>query len=161
MSCFPDWVADSPGFILPFSEKIYYDGKRQENLRRKEPILTAENTRTCGAEKEAQAAAYLAKRGVQILCRNFRCRQGEIDLIGQDGEYLVFIEVKYRGSDKYADPLSAVGIAKQRKICKVADYYRCVKQIPTDTPVRYDVVGIGKEETAWIVNAFPHRFGRG
>ena len=120
--------------------------------------MTGENTRACGARKEAQAAEYLTAHGVKILCKNFRCRQGEIDLIGQDGDCLVFFEVKYRSGDRYADPLSAVGIMKQRKICRVADYYRLVERVPSDTQIRYDVIGIRREETAWIKNAFPHRY---
>lgn len=118
----------------------------------------AENTRKCGTEKEGLVAEYLAVRGVKILCRNFRCRQGEIDLIGRDGEYLVFFEVKYRGGDRFDDPLSAVGAAKQRRICRVADYYRLVKSIASGTPIRYDVVGITRDDVIWIKNAFPHRY---
>lgn len=54
------------------------------------------NNRTLGSEWEEKAAAYLEARGMKILERNFRCSQGEIDLIGVQGEYLVFVEVKYR-----------------------------------------------------------------
>ncbi len=52
------------------------------------------NKREIGAAYEEAAAVFLEKKGVRILERNFRCRQGEIDLIGRDGEYLVFFEVK-------------------------------------------------------------------
>ena len=48
------------------------------------------NKREIGAAYEEAAAVFLEKKGVRILERNFRCRQGEIDLIGRDGEYLVF-----------------------------------------------------------------------
>ena len=56
------------------------------------------NNRRTGSEYEARAAEYLTANGYRILERNFRCRQGEIDLIAQDGSYLVFVEVKYRSS---------------------------------------------------------------
>lgn len=115
------------------------------------------NKRECGQEKERQAERYLEGHGVRVLCRNFRCRQGEIDLIGADGEYLVFIEVKYRSSNLLEDPFAAVGITKQRRICRTADYYRLVRGIPADAPVRYDVVGICGETIKWMKNAFPHR----
>ncbi|MGN1147820.1 MAG: YraN family protein [Lachnospiraceae bacterium] len=123
--------------------------------------MTDKNTRRTGTEKEAQAALYLTERGFRIKEQNFRCRQGEIDIIGFDGEYLVFVEVKYRGSIAFDNPLAAVGTAKQRKICRVADYYRYRKGIPAEIPVRYDVVGILQEETVWIKNAFPHIYTRG
>ena len=54
------------------------------------------NKRKTGAVYEERAAAYLIQHGFQILEKNFYCRQGEIDLIGIHGEYLVFVEVKYR-----------------------------------------------------------------
>lgn len=122
--------------------------------------MIKKNNRQLGKEKEDFAADYLMNRGFRIMERNFRCRQGEIDLIGYDGEFLVFVEVKYRSSQNFADPLSAVNIAKMVQICKVADYYRYLKQIKPSVPIRYDVVGILKNETAWVKNAFPHTYKR-
>lgn len=57
------------------------------------------NRRAIGTEYETLACEYLTRHGYQILCRNFRCRQGEIDIIARDRDYLVFIEVKYRRDD--------------------------------------------------------------
>ena len=71
------------------------------------------NTRKQGAQKEEQVCACLLSRGIRICERNFRCRQGEIDIIGYDGEYLVFFEVKYRSSDRKGSAAEAVGYAKQ------------------------------------------------
>lgn len=117
------------------------------------------NKRTIGALAEERAAVFLQARGMQILARNYRCRQGEIDLIARDGRYLVFVEVKYCSSARCADPLSAVNRAKQRKICRVADYFRFTQKVPDDVPVRYDVIGILGKKTAWIPDAFPHQPG--
>ena len=50
---------------------------------------------------------YLESQGMKILERNFRCRTGEIDLIARDGTCLVFVEVKYRTTDRYGSPLEA------------------------------------------------------
>ena len=116
------------------------------------------NTRKVGKDKEALAAAYLEKQGVTIQDRSYRCRSGEIDLIGRDHEYLVFFEVKYRRSADMGHPEEAVGVSKQRQICRVADYYRCVKHIPLKTAVRYDVVAIEGEQIRWVKNAFPHHY---
>ena len=79
-----------------------------------------ENRRIRGQQKEELAAAWLERQGYEILEHNYRCRQGEIDLIARDGRYLVFIEVKYRNSAKCGDPLEAVDRRKQAKILYTA-----------------------------------------
>lgn len=112
------------------------------------------NNREKGAQKEEQVCAYLLSRGVKIKERNFRCRQGEIDIIGYDGGCLVFFEVKYRSSRSVGSAAEAVGYTKQRKICRVADYYRMIHHCGEDTPLRFDVVAIDGENIQWIKNAF-------
>ena len=112
------------------------------------------NTRKQGAQKEEQVCAYLLSRGVRIKEQNFRCRQGEIDLIGYDGEYLVFFEVKYRSSKSKGSAAEAVGYAKQKRICRVADYYRVLHHCMENTPIRFDVVAIDGDKETWLKNAF-------
>lgn len=112
------------------------------------------NKREKGAQKEEQVCAYLLSGGVKIKERNFRCKQGEIDIIGYDGEYLVFFEVKYRSGRSMGSAAEAVGLTKQRKICRVADYYRMIHRLSEDTPLRFDVVAIDGENLRWIKNAF-------
>ncbi len=114
------------------------------------------NKRSVGTHKEKMAEEFLLSRGVRIVERNYRNRQGEIDLIGIDGEYLVFFEVKYRKNNSKGYPEDAVSFYKQRNICKVADYYRLVKQVRGDRCIRYDVIAIEGEEIRWIKNAFWH-----
>ncbi len=114
------------------------------------------NTREKGAQKEQQVCAYLLSEGVEILERNFRAGQGEIDVIGRDGSYLVFFEVKYRAGAGRGSAAEAVGSAKQRKICQVADYYRLRHQCSEDTPIRFDVVAIDGERLRWIKNAYDY-----
>lgn len=135
------------------------DKREEQNGRNSQPVQRNANKRMVGMCAEERAAVFLRARGMQILARNYRCRQGEIDLIARDGRYLVFVEVKYRSSSRCADPLSAVNRAKQRKICRVADYFRFTQKVPDDVPVRYDVIGILGEKTAWIPDAFPHQPG--
>lgn len=106
---------------------------------------------------EEAAARYLEERGMRILERNYRNRYGEIDIIGRMDGYLVFVEVKYRATERNGSPQEAVGAAKQRRICAVADYYRSMYGIRLSEPVRYDVVAIRGEELCWYRNAFPHR----
>ncbi len=112
------------------------------------------NKRQKGAQKERQVCAYLLSEGVEILERNFRSKQGEIDVIGRDGDYLVFFEVKYRSSRNKGSAAEAVGYAKQERICRVADYYRVRQGCLEDTPIRFDVVALDGEKLTWIRNAF-------
>ena len=117
------------------------------------------NTRQTGNVYEQMAADYLEKQGMRILERNFRRgRNGEIDIIGRDGKYLVFVEVKYRSGDEKGHAAEAVTTAKQRTICRVTDYYRYLHHYGEDTWVRYDVVAIQGEALHWIPNAFPHHY---
>lgn len=114
------------------------------------------NKRSVGSEYERLAAEYLKRQGVTILCRNYRSRRGEIDLIGRDGEYLVFFEVKERLGPGSGYAAEAVTRTKQRTISAVAEYYLLKNGYGTDTPVRYDVIAIDRDRTEWIRNAFEH-----
>lgn len=71
------------------------------------------NKRQTGSHYEETAAAFLTSKGYRVLERNFRCRQGEIDLICRHGRYLVFAEVKYRSGLSMGSPAEAVDARKQ------------------------------------------------
>ena len=114
------------------------------------------NTRKVGADKEQDAVVFLLENGMEILEQNFRCRQGEIDIIGRHEGYLVFVEVKYRKTTAFGTAMEAVTPAKQRRICRVADYYRYRHRYEANTAVRYDVVAVQDGEFQWVKNAFPH-----
>ena len=123
--------------------------------------MPRENLRKTGSRMEEAAAAYLAERGVTILERNFRSRTAEIDIVGKQDGTLLFIEVKARAENqKSGTAQEAVGTAKQKRICRCADYYMHSKGIdPYRTGIRFDVVAItmreDKEpEIRWIKNAF-------
>lgn len=112
------------------------------------------NTRAIGKDKEEIACDYLKQNGIKIKECNFRCRQGEIDIIGYDGQYLIFFEIKYRKTTSKGSASEAVNIKKQHKICRVADYYRMIHHCPDNTPIRFDVVAIDGSEIKWYKNAF-------
>ena len=103
-------------------------------------------------EMKNDVVTYLKEKGMKIVETNFRSRQGEIDLIGIHQGYLVFVEVKFRQSAEKGYALEAVDIRKQRRICRVADYYRYIHKIKANVSVRYDVVGIQGEEIQWVQN---------
>ena len=82
------------------------------------------NKRKVGAFYEEIAADYLVSQGVMILERNYRNWLGEIDLIGMTADgWLIFVEVKYRSSERSGSPLAAVNGRKQLVISKVAVEY--------------------------------------
>lgn len=112
------------------------------------------NKRKVGAYYETLAAAYLCRQGYKILERNFQCRTGEIDIIAGDGEYLCFIEVKFRSSGGCGLALEAVTPGKQKKITGVAQYYMKRHGYPADTLCRFDVVAVSNDEIMLVKNAF-------
>ena len=112
------------------------------------------NNRKTGSEKELIAATYLKNNNIEVICMNFRTRQGEIDIIGKDGEYFVFVEVKYRKNTNFGYPEEAVTPKKQQTIRKVALNFMVKHKIPLDSPVRFDVVSILGTEITHIRNAF-------
>lgn len=112
------------------------------------------NRRQIGGQYEKIAAAYLEQQGYEILERNFRCRIGEIDLIGRDGNCIVFVEVKYRSSLKKGYPAEAVTKSKQRIIYRVAAWYMKSHDFSENTCCRFDVVSVCGQEITLIKNAF-------
>lgn len=117
------------------------------------------NKRKVGGYYEQLAANFLEKQGYRILEQNYRNRMGEIDLIGYDGGYLVFVEVKYRGSGRKGNALEAVDFRKRRRISGAALFYRMQKGISEETPCRFDVVGIEREKISLVKNAFDFCYG--
>lgn len=114
------------------------------------------NRRSTGKRYEEHAAEYLENYGFLLLEQNFRCRQGEIDLVGLHEDCLVFVEVKYRRDAGSGLPEEAVGSRKQSKICIVSDYYRMLHGELAKKQVRYDVVAVCGNEITWYQNAFPY-----
>ena len=76
-----------------------------------------------GAWGEDRAARYLRLRGYRVFERNFRCRQGEIDIIGRKGSFIVFVEVKLRKNTDHGEAREFVTYAKQRRVICAAEYW--------------------------------------
>ena len=112
------------------------------------------NRRKTGTAYEEIAANYLRKQGIRILDMNYLISEGEIDIIGEDKENIIFIEVKYRKTASYGEPWEAVSIPKQRKICKVARQYCYSRRIKKQ--IRFDIISICGEEILWFQNAFEY-----
>lgn len=114
------------------------------------------NNRKTGAEYEQKAVRYLETLGYQVIERNFRCKSGEIDVIAKDGEYLVFIEVKYRSDAGMGEPLEAVDLKKQQKISRAASYYCFSRGISQQQPCRFDAVAFMHGTWTVVQNAFDY-----
>lgn len=112
-----------------------------------------------GREGEELAARFLEGRGVTILARNFRTEGSELDLVGLDGETLVFVEVKRRRSSRCGSPGEAVVLAKRRRIVLGARRW-LAKQREKGRQVRFDVVTLegGSSSIDWIQGAFDATF---
>lgn len=114
----------------------------------------AENKRQTGTYYELKAEEYLMQRGYKILASNYRIRSGEIDIIARKGEYICFIEVKYRTTSDFGNPLEAVDFRKQQQIRKVASVYLMKNKLTEWTPCRFDVIAFEGEKLTHIENAF-------
>jgi putative endonuclease len=94
-----------------------------------------------GPKGETHALELLQRRGHQLLERNFRCPQGELDLVTWHRGTLVFVEVRARALDPERSPAESITPAKQRRIIRAAKWYRAKRagQGPPP-PCRFDVV---------------------
>jgi len=107
-----------------------------------------------GQAAEDIAAAWLQRRGLRLLTRNFRCKAGEIDLILRDGASLVFAEVRYRSSAAFGGAAASITAKKRQRIVTAARYYLMDKP---DQPCRFDVVLLDKlapDAVEWLQDAF-------
>ena len=108
-----------------------------------------------GRRGEEQAENFLKKAGLKIIARNVRVGYDELDLIGRQGETLIFVEVKTRASEDFGRAASAVNRAKRKKLSRAA--IRFLKNHKLRPPyIRFDVVEVvgEKPEIRHIQNAF-------
>ena len=109
-----------------------------------------------GKQGEEAAARFLEELGYRIVCRNYTCRIGEIDLIAEKPELLVFCEVKSRRSLAYGAPQEAVHTRKTLKIRRVAEWYllqsRRLSPLPDRLDIRFDVIEVRRTETGFDLN---------
>ena len=98
-------------------------------------------TNELGAHGERIAAAYLIDAGLRVLDRNWRCRDGELDIVARDGDALVFCEVKTRRGIGYGQAVEAVGRAKQRRLRTLAQRWLAAHDEHAPE-LRFDVVGV-------------------
>ena len=111
-----------------------------------------------GNAGEALAVKFLKNANHLICFQNYKKLSGEIDLITQDGETLVFVEVKYRKNLDYGYPREAVNRSKQKRIAKTALWYLKEKRLD-DVNVRFDVIEIYYlADGEQVINHFENAF---
>lgn len=101
---------------------------------------------------ESKAASYLKKHGIKILCRNYSCKLGEIDIVAYDKGVTAFVEVKQRKTDAFGRPMDFVTKQKQERIKRAAKSY--VQKYKPDGIYRFDVIEVLGDEINYIKNAF-------
>lgn len=111
-----------------------------------------------GNTGEEIALTHLIENGYRLVQRNFTCKAGEIDLIVQKDDSLVFVEVRSRSGTEYGEPSETVNRKKQDKIRKTAKYYLYCNPHLEHYYCRFDVISIvwqnGKTKIEWIPDAF-------
>ncbi len=110
-----------------------------------------------GSLGEEKAAEYLLEKGHKIVSRNFQIRSGEIDIISEDGEYLVFTEVKTRSRYYSSRPADSVDIKKIMKIRKTAEYFYSFKT-SSDKQPRFDIIEIVEQNGYFKINHIENAF---
>ncbi len=116
------------------------------------------NSRKQGEQAEQQALGYLQKKGLKLIEQNFHSRYGEIDLIMQQGEYVVFVEVRQRSNISHGGGLESISPKKQQRIILTAQSYLQKNNKLYRHPCRFDAIAIDtierQEKIQWIQDAF-------
>ena len=114
-----------------------------------------------GAFGEAAAAEYLRKKRYEILGMNYRCREGELDIIARQAKTVVFAEVKLRKNSAFAQAREFVTPAKQRRVIAAAEDW--LQRHPTDLQPRFDVLEVyapeGTQTAEPVVRHWENAFG--
>lgn len=104
-----------------------------------------------GKKGEDIAVEFLEKQNYNILDRNFICRQGEIDVIALDRNYVVFVEIKSRTSTEFGLPSEAVTKTKLKHMVKSAEYYLFVRNLG-NANIRFDVIEVYVKDGKYFIN---------
>jgi len=106
-----------------------------------------------GRRGEKISVEFLRKQGYKIMDMNYRCPQGEIDIVAKDKDILCFVEVKTRRTEKYGLPAEAVDWHKQKKLARIALTYLKEKNI-SQQDLRFDVISVYPDRIEIIKDAF-------
>ena len=110
-----------------------------------------------GMQAQQLAESHLTDNGYRILERNYRIRTGEVDIIARHGNYVVFVEVKFRRSVDFGYPRESVGVVKQQRIIRTAMHYIAARNID-DMDFRFDVIEVLAQGDAVQINHIENAF---
>lgn len=115
---------------------------------------TGATTLQRGGQAEALASRFLQKKGLKLCERNYRCKTGEIDLIMELGDQIVFVEVRMRRNPSFGTAAETVDRRKQQRLIRTAQHY--LQRYRFDNrPCRFDIIAIdGDQQIEWLQNAF-------
>jgi putative endonuclease len=121
--------------------------------------MKPETSRDKGQRAEQLACRYLQAQGLRLAQCNYRCRLGEIDLVMEDCESLVFVEVRCRRNGRFGSAVDSITPAKQARLIAAAQHYLQQTEGAQNKPCRFDVVGITPEQEGindiiWLQDAF-------
>ena len=122
------------------------------------PVADKPTSVQIGKAAESLASDYLQQHGLKLISRNYRAPCGELDLIMQDHDHMVFVEVRFRRHTRYGSGADSVTASKQDKLIKTALYYLQQHPRQAKQAVRFDVVSLsavdGRSNIESIKDAF-------
>jgi putative endonuclease len=105
-----------------------------------------------GNQGENRALKFLRSKGLKLRERNYRWKHGEIDLIMQDGNAIVFVEVRFRRNQSFGGAGASINAAKQHRLLLTAERY--LQSLGQEYMARMDVITLDGDQINWIQNAF-------
>lgn len=111
-----------------------------------------------GREAEDRAAHLLERHGARILCRNFRRRTGELDLVAEHEHTLLIVEVRLRSHAGYGGAAASVDTRKQRRIVRTTQQLLQARPALARLPARFDVISVDARIEPWTLEWIRHAF---
>lgn len=147
------------------AHKLYKGRKRTARVKNAKRILAlaaaapaVSNSQLIGKQAESIACQYLQNQGLVLLQQNLQCKTGEIDLIMQHNNTLIFLEVRQRNNSQYGGSAASISNSKKQRLCKAALYFlpyiACIYFNDIIPPARFDVIAIDSDRIQWIQQAF-------
>jgi putative endonuclease len=115
--------------------------------------------RNLGRQWEDKAAEFLQRQGLTIIARGYRCRLGELDIVGSDDDRLIVVEVRARGRTDKGSATETVDRHKQQRIILATRHFLMQHPVWHSRPIRFDVIAIDEADSArpsmtWLKHAF-------
>lgn len=124
--------------------------------RLKQLLDKTKSSQSRGKEAESIALEFLQQHGMQLITHNYRCRNGEIDLIMEQSDTLIFVEVRFRKTATFGSALESIDERKKSRIINCATHYLSTQRVSKAS--RFDIVALSpnnkKLDINWIPDAF-------